>query len=183
MEIPMRFLANAATAGILAFGLCACSSTPSGSGSPNSANAREATSATGDATASLTGFAFVDSSVASQGAGAKLPAGTKIYPSGSQITGTEGCPTNQYKTDGLPVAVIDYSGRPTAASVTVVRHPATGGTFTNAPYYLDLNTGRTLQNLGPIFDNGTYEVQFSYSFNQGAQRTLSATFVLARNCT
>jgi hypothetical protein len=183
--MPMRSLANAAAAGILAMSLCACSSAPSssGNGSPNSANAREATSATGDATASLTGFAFVDSSVASQGAGAKLPAGTKIYPSGSQITGTEGCPTNQYKTDGLPVALIDYSGRPTAGSVTVVRHPATGGTFTNAPYYLDLNTGRTLQNLGPIFDNGTYDVQFSYSFNQGAQRTLSATFVLARNCT
>jgi hypothetical protein len=170
----MRIPANITACCVVALCLFACNSAPtSSSANPSSPDS---------ATASLTGFAFVDSSVAGQGAGAKLPAGAKIYPSGSQITGTEGCPTNQYKTDGLPVAVIDYSGRPTAGSVTVVRHPATGGTFTNAPYYLDLNSGRTLQNLGPIFDNGTYEIQFSYSFNQGAQKTLSATFVLARNC-
>jgi hypothetical protein len=171
MQIP----ANITACCVVALCLFACNSAPTSS-SPNP-------SSPDSATASLTGFAFVDSSVAGQGAGAKLPEGTKIYPSGSKLTGTEGCPTNQYKTDGLPMAVIDYSGRPTAGSVTVVRHPATGGTFTNAPYYLDLNAGRTLQNLGPIFDNGTYEVQFSYSFNQGAQKTLSATFVLARNCT
>jgi hypothetical protein len=120
----MRIPANIIACCVVALCLFACNSAPtSSSANPSSPDS---------ATASLTGFAFVDSSVAGQGAGAKLPAGTKIYPSGSQITGTEGCPTNQYKTDGLPVVVIDYSGRPTAGSVTVVRHPATGGTFTNS---------------------------------------------------
>ncbi|HEY4741664.1 MAG TPA: hypothetical protein VIH76_13800 [Candidatus Acidoferrales bacterium] len=170
----MRIPASITAGCVVALGLLACNSGPtSSSANPSSSDS---------AKASIAGFAFVDSSVAGQGAGAKLPAGAKIYPSGSQLTGTEGCPTNQYKTDGQPMAVIDYSGRPTAASVTVTRHPATGGAFTDAPYYLDLNSGRTLQNLGPIFDNGTYEVRFSYNFNQGAQKTLSASFVLARNC-
>src|SRR5580704_40039 len=67
----------------------------------------------------LTGFAFVDSSVTGMGGQAKLPAGTKIYPPGSKITGTDGCPTNRYHTDGMIVAVIDYQGRPTAASVNI----------------------------------------------------------------
>ena len=170
----MRIPASITACCVIALGLLACKSGPtSSSANPSSSDT---------AKASIAGFAFVDSSVAGQGAGAKLPAGAKIYPSGSQLTGTEGCPTNQYKTDGQPMAVIDYSGRPTAASVTVTRHPAAGGAFTDAPYYLDLNAGRTLQNLGPIFDNGTYEVKFSYNFNQGAQKTLSASFVLARNC-
>jgi hypothetical protein len=170
----MRIPASITACCVIALGLLACKSGPtSSSANPSSSDT---------AKASIAGFAFVDSSVAGQGSGAKLPAGAKIYPSGSQLTGTEGCPTNQYKTDGQPMAVIDYSGRPTAASVTVTRHPAAGGAFTDAPYYLDLNAGRTLQNLGPIFDNGTYEVKFSYNFNQGAQKTLSASFVLARNC-
>ena len=46
----------------------------------------------------LTGFAFVDSSVTGMGSQAKLLAGVKIYPPGSKITGTEGCPTNRYHT-------------------------------------------------------------------------------------
>jgi hypothetical protein len=130
----------------------------------------------------LTGFAFVDSSVTGMGSRAKLPAGTKIYPSGSKITGTEGCPTNRYHTDGMIVAVIDYQGRPTAASVTITEHPATGGNFARAPYYIDLNSGRTLQYLGPIFGNGTYDVLFSYSYNLGNTKTATATLILDRSC-
>ena len=130
----------------------------------------------------LTGFAFVDSSVTSMGSRAKLPAGTKIYPSGSKITGTEGCPTNRYHTDGMIVAVIDYQGRPTAASVTIAEHPASGGNFERAPYYIDLNSGRTLQYLGPIFDNGTYDILFSYNYNLGNAKTATATLILDRTC-
>jgi len=130
----------------------------------------------------LTGFAFVDSSVTSMGSKAKLPAGTKIYPPGSKITGTEGCPTTRYKTDGLLVVVIDYQGRPTAGSVTVTEHRAGNGAFQRAPYYIDLDSGRTLQYLGPIFDNGTYDVLFSYNYNLGNTKTVSATVVLARSC-
>src|SRR5580704_4931279 len=111
-------------------------------------------SSTGGSSGSvLTGIAFVDSSVTGQGEGAKLPGGTKIYPFGSTITGATGCSTNPYHTDGQIVTVIDYNGRATAASLAVTRHPATGGSFADAPYYLDLNPGRTLQNMGPIYDN------------------------------
>ncbi len=130
----------------------------------------------------VTGFAFVDSSVTGMGSQAKLPAGTKIYPPGSRITGTEGCPTNRYHTDGMIVAVIDYQGRPTAASVTITEHPATGGNFQRPPYYIDLDSGRTLQYLGPIFENGTYDILFSYSYNLGAAKTATAELVLARSC-
>jgi uncharacterized protein (DUF2141 family) len=139
-------------------------------------------SASADANASLTGFAFVDGSVTGQGSRAKLPAATKIYPPGSTITGTEGCPTTRYRTDGMIVAVIDYQGRPTAGSLAVTRHPASGGQFNNAPYYLDLDTGRTLQFLGPIFENGSYDVRFKYDFSLGQGKTLSARFALARSC-
>jgi uncharacterized protein (DUF2141 family) len=146
------------------------------------ADATRSSSASADANASLTGFAFVDGSVTAQGSRATLPAGTKIYPPGSTITGTDGCPTNRYRTDGMIVAVIDYQGRPTAGSLAVTRHPASGGQFHNAPYYLDLDSGRTLQFLGPIFENGSYDVRFQYDFSSGQGKTLSATFALARNC-
>jgi hypothetical protein len=131
---------------------------------------------------SITGFAFVDSSVTGMGSRAKLPAGTKVYPPGSKITGTEGCPTNRYHTDGMIVAVIDYQGRPTAANVTITEHPATGGSFERAPYYIDLDSGRTLQYLGPIFNNGTYDLLFSYRYNLGAAKKSSATLILDRTC-
>src|SRR5581483_5952761 len=114
--------------------------------------------------ATLAGIAFVDSSVTSQGSKAQLPGGATIYPPGSKITGTNGCPTTPYRTDGLIVAVIDYEGPPTAASLSVVRHPASGGKFENAPYQIDLDPGRTLQYLGPIFENGTYEMHFTWGF-------------------
>ena len=130
----------------------------------------------------LTGFAFVDSSVTGMGSRAKLPAGTKIYPPGSKITGTDGCPTNRYHTDGMIVAVIDYQGRPTAASVNISETLDSGGIFVTAPYYIDLNSGRTLQYLGPIFENGTYDVSFSYNYNVGAAKTASAKFALDRTC-
>jgi len=168
--------------------LCARSSAPApfsaANGSPEAPATKPAasTSGSGGESASLAGFAFVSSSVTGQGSRAKLPPGTKIYPPGSTITGTDGCPTNRYRTDGQIVLVIDYSGRPTAASVAVVRHPASEGEFADAAYYIDLDSGRTLQFLGPIFDNGTYDVHFSYSFNTGQQKKMSATLVLARNC-
>jgi hypothetical protein len=138
--------------------------------------------ASADANASLAGFAFVDGSVTAQGSRAKLPAGTKIYPPGSRITGTDGCPTTRHRTDGMIVAVIDYQGPPTAGKVAVTRRPASGGQFANAPYYLDLDKGRTLQFLGPIFDNGSYDLQLEYDFTLGEGKTVSASFVLARSC-
>lgn len=130
----------------------------------------------------LVGFAFVSSSVTAEGSLAKLPPGAKIYPPGSTITGTEGCPSNRYHTDGLIVAVIDYQGRPNEGSVTVIRHPAQGMSFPSAPYYLDLNAGRTLQYLGPIGMNGTYEIKFAYNYAEGQQKSSSAKLNLARNC-
>jgi uncharacterized protein (DUF2141 family) len=144
--------------------------------------ATQSFSASADANASLTGFAFVDGSVTGQGSRAQLPAGTRIYPPGSTITGTDGCPTNRYHTDGMIVAVIDYHGRPTAGSLAVTRHPASGGQFHNAPYYLDLDSGRTLQFLGPIFENGSYDIRFKYDFSLGQGKALSANFTLARSC-
>jgi hypothetical protein len=146
------------------------------------ADATRSSSASADANASLAGFAFVDGSVTGQGSRAKLPTETKIYPPGSKIAGTDGCPTTRYHTDGMIVAVIDYQGRPTAGSVAVTRHPASGGQFNNAPYYLDLDKGRTLQFLGPIFENGSYDVRLTYDFSLGQGKTVSATFALARNC-
>jgi hypothetical protein len=133
-------------------------------------------------TASLAGFAFVDASVTSQGSHAKLPAGTKIFPPGSKITGAEGCPKTSYGTDGLTVAVIDYEGSPSAGSVAVTRHPVTGGDFEDAPYYLDLNRGRNLQELSDISANGSYDVRFTYNIGEGQKKTISTKLVLARSC-
>jgi hypothetical protein len=147
----------------------------SGCGGPSSTSS-------GGGKSVLTGIVFVTSSVASGGSQAVLPAGTKIYPLGSTISGTDGCSTNQYHTDGIMMAVIDYNGRPTAASLTVTRHPSTGGSFANAPYYLDLNPGRTLQNLGPIYTNGSYDLLFTYDYNQGPGNKASGSFTLSRNC-
>jgi hypothetical protein len=134
------------------------------------------------AAAKLAGIAFVDSSVTAQGSRAKLPAGAQVYPPASEITGTTGCPTTRYRTDGLIVAVIDYDGPPTAASLAVIRHPASGGRFENAPYQIDLNAGRTLQYLGPIFENGRYEMKLTWGFASAASTATTAEFTLARNC-
>ncbi len=142
----------------------------------------QASAASASKNGRLTGFAFVGSSVTSQGSRGKLPPGTKIYPPGSTIMGTEGCPTNRYNTDGMIVAVIDYQGRPTAGKVAVTRRPASGGKFENAPYYLDLDSGRTLQFLGPIIENGSYDVQLEYDYALGEPKTDSASFVLNRSC-
>jgi len=141
-----------------------------------------ALSGAADASVKITGIAFVDNSVTSQGSKAKLPPGTKIYPSGTTITGTTGCPTDHYRTTGLIVAVIDYDGPQTAASLQVTRSPATGGTFENAPYYIDLNAGRTLQFLGPIFDNGSYALHLEAGFEGPSKTKLDANFKLARTC-
>jgi len=135
-----------------------------------------------DMVATFAGIAFVDSAVTSQGSRARLPEGAKIYPPGAQIAGTEGCPTTRYGTDGLIVAVFDYQGRPTAGSLTVTRHPAAGGTFQNAPYYLDINPGRNLQFLGPIVDNGRYDMRLTWGLGGRTNPETAASFTLARNC-
>ena len=93
------------------------------------------------------GVAFVDSAVTGEGSRAVLPPGTKIYPDGAEITGTEECPTTKYKTDGLPVAVIEYQGRPTSARVNVIRRPESGGAFAEPPYTLNLDPGQKIQML------------------------------------
>jgi len=175
----MKILAVAAVSCAAALGTWACGTAP---GSPASGSGIPSAGAPAADGATVTGFAFLDSSVTGQGSKAKLPAGAKIFPSGSKVTGADGCPTNRYNTDGLMVAVIDYSGRPTSASLTVTRHPASGGSFDNAPYYLDLNPGRTLQFLGPIFENGSYDVKFEWDYSLGAGKKTSATITLARNC-
>ena len=126
--------------------------------------------------ASLVGFAFVGPAVTSQGSKAKLPAGAEICPPGSTVTGITGCRK-------LLVAIIDYQGPPSAGSVAVTRHPATGGAFPeDAPYYMDLNAGRMLQELGGISVNGSYDVRFSYNYAEGQQRTTRTRLILKREC-
>lgn len=161
---------------------CTTSSTPANENAASAIPAKRAASPAAAKAGVIAGFAFVDSAVTSRGSRSKVPPGTKIYPSGSKITGTTGCPTTRYQTDGLLVVVIDYNGRPTAGSIQVTRHPASGGQFENAPYYLDLDNGRIMQMLGPIFENGTYDVKFTYDFSLGSGETTSASIVLARNC-
>jgi hypothetical protein len=151
---------------------------PSGAPSPASGN----TSPAGPSKAKIAGIAFVGSSVTAAGHYAPLPAGTKIYPSGSTISGTTGCPTNRYGTDGMIVVVIDYQGRPTAGSLTLIRHPATGGNFTDAPYMMDINPGRYLQTIGPYTNNGSYEIQLTYDYSLGPGQKDSASYTLTRNC-
>jgi hypothetical protein len=131
--------------------------------------------------ATIAGIAFVGSAVTAQGTTAKLPDGTKVLPPGVRVMGTEGCPTTQYDTDGLIVAVIDYEGRRTAANITVnlVPAPQFGA---RPPYYFDLDPGRKLQFLGPVFDNGTYSLTLEWFVGQGQRRTATAEFTLDRNC-
>jgi hypothetical protein len=64
----------------------------------------------------------------------------------------------------------------------VTRNPATGGSFQDAPYYLDLNPGRTLQSLGPIFVNGIYALKGSSGLEGAQPLVASGKFTLARNC-
>lgn len=84
--------------------------------------------------------------------------------------------------DGIPVVVVDYTGRPTAGNVQVTRHLSTGGNFADAPYYMDVNPGRIVQNLGSIFANGSYDVVFTYDYSLGEGPTASAKFALNRSC-
>ena len=161
---------------------CTTSSAPANENSNSAIPAKRAASPAAAKAGVIAGFAFVDSAVTSHGSRSKVPPGTKIYLPGSKITGTTGCPTTRYQTDGLLVVVIDYNGRPTAGSIQVTRHPANGGQFENAPYYLDLDSGRIMQMLGPIFENGTYDVKFTYDFSLGSGETASASIVLARSC-
>jgi hypothetical protein len=176
----MRISKMAVATFVIALSTSSCGNSPASSLNSGGDSARTNSSAA--AGGKIVGFAFVDASVTQQHSNAKIPAGTKIYSSGSKITGTEGCSTTRYNTDGLPIVIIEYSGRPTAGSVTVTRHPASGGNFADAPYYLDLNPGTTVQTLGPYFDKGTYDVLFTYDYNLGAGQKTSASFTLARNC-
>ncbi len=131
----------------------------------------------------LTGIAFVDSSVTGQGSKARLPEGTKIYPLGTKITGTVGCPTTPYRTDGLIVAVIDYEGRPAAASIALTRSSTVAGQSARAPYYLNLDAGRTLQYLGPVFDNAIYNLKLTSNvLTQTKIDEVTGSFELARAC-
>jgi hypothetical protein len=133
-------------------------------------------------TAKITGIAFVDSNNTGQGSRASLPAGAKIYPPGTKITGTIGCPTTRYRTDGLIVAVIDFEGAPTAGSLQVLRQLPSGQQFADAPYYLDIDQGRVLQYLGPIFDNANYTLRLTWGLGQAQNSQAAASFTLARNC-
>jgi hypothetical protein len=176
----MRISKTFAASLLIAFCSWSCGNPSVTSSNGGSDLARTSSSAAGGG--KIVGFAFVDASVTQQHSNATMPAGTKIYPPGSKITGADGCSTTRYNTDGLPIVIIEYNGRPTAGSVTVTRHPASGGNFADAPYYLDLNPGTTVQTLGPYFDNGAYDVVFSYDYNLGAGQKTSASFTLARSC-
>jgi hypothetical protein len=133
-------------------------------------------------TAKIAGIAFVDSNTTGQGSRATLPAGAKIYPPGTKIIGTTGCPTTRYRTDGLIVAVIDYEGAPTAGSLQVLRQLPSGQQFADAPYYLDINQGQVLQYLGPIFDNANYTLRLTWGLGQAQNSQAAGSFTLARNC-
>jgi len=173
-------LSGVVACGLFAIGLLGCGSTPTPAG--GNAGQPSSSSSSGSSGAKIVGIAFVGSSVTANGHYTPLPTGTPIYPPGSTISGATGCPTNRYGTDGMIVVVIDYSGRSTAGSLTLIRHPATGGNFTDAPYMMDLDPGRYLQTIGPYTVNGSYEVQMEYDYSQGPARKASASFTLARNC-
>lgn len=132
--------------------------------------------------AKIAGIAFVDSNTTGKGSRASLPAAAKIYAPGTKITGTAGCPTTRYRTDGLIVAVIDYEGAPTAGSLQVLRQLPSGQQFADAPYYLDMNSGRVLQYLGPLFDNANYPLRLTWGLGQAQNSQAAASFTLARHC-
>jgi hypothetical protein len=135
-----------------------------------------------DGEARIEGFAFVDASVTGEGSHATLPDGAKVVPPGARVTGAEGCPTNRSGTDGLIVAVIDYNGRPTAASVTITRQPTTDLNNRRPPSYLDLDAGRKLQYLGTLSANGAYSVALEYFLGESATKSVTAELILDRNC-
>ncbi len=87
---------------ICVIALCAWSCGSASSSSPNSSGIPARSSAPAAGGGTIAGFAFVDAAVTQQHSNAKIPSGTKIYPSGATLTGTEGCPTTRYNTDGLP---------------------------------------------------------------------------------
>jgi len=130
----------------------------------------------------LTGFAFVDSSVTGMGSQGKLPAGTKIYPPGSKITGTDGCPTNRYHTDGMIVAVIDYQGRPTAASITDYRTSCAGRKLP-ARALLHRPEQRAHAAVSrPNFRKRRLRRPLQLQLQHGASKNASAKFALDRTC-
>lgn len=145
-------------------------------------DATRAIAAAADANISIVGFAFVNSSGDGTGAASGIPRPERKFIPGSKTTGTDGCLTTRYHNDGMIVAVIDYRGEAMPGRVAVTRHPARGGQFNNVPYYLDLQEGRQLQFLGPIFEYGSYDVSVEYDFTLGQGKRISTMFVLARSC-
>jgi hypothetical protein len=135
-----------------------------------------------DGEAQIAGFAFVDATVTGEGSRATLPEGAKILPPGAHVSGAEGCASNRAGTDGLIVAVIDYRGRPTAASLTVTRLPAADLGNQRSPRYLDLDPGRKLQYLGPLSANGDYSIELQYFFGEAATKSVTAELTLDRTC-
>jgi len=59
---------------------------------------------------------------------------------------------------------------------------ADGTQRARAPYHLNLDTGRKLQFLGPIVENGAYELELAYGLAHQKPLTTSGRFVLDRRC-
>jgi len=59
---------------------------------------------------------------------------------------------------------------------------AAGTQRARAPYHLNLDTGRKLQFLGPIVENGAYELELAYGLAHQKPLTTSGRFVLDRRC-
>jgi hypothetical protein len=126
----------------------------------------------------IVGIVFLDSAVINGGT-ARVPAGARIYPAGSTITGATGCQTTP--TNGQMYLIFDYSGTPTAGEIDLTAPVSGGGSYPHAPIELDVNPGRTVQFLGtPLPINGTYKLQLQLLGLH--PRTLTAAFKLARSC-
>lgn len=125
----------------------------------------------------ILGFAFVNSSVTSQGGAARLPPNAKIYPSGSTVAGTAGCPTDQFGQTGQFVVAFDYTGPPVAGLLTVTLNG-----FAFAPIPMDVDpVRRRVQFLRqPFARNGTYVITLELLGLH--PKTLTARITLARSC-
>jgi hypothetical protein len=126
----------------------------------------------------IVGIVFLDTAQ-SGGGQAATPAGTKIYPPGSTVSGSVGCQTTP--TNGQLFLVFNYSGSPTAGSINLTAPQSGGGTYPHAPIGIDVNPGQTVQFLGvPVPLNGTYAL--SLQLLGAHPQTLNARFTLALAC-
>ena len=141
-------------------------------------NQGSASSSSTSGATKILGIVFLDTA-AMNGGPASVPAGKKIYPIGSTVTGSTGCQTTP--TNGQMYLVFDYSGAPTAGEIDLTAPVAGGGTYPQAPIEMDVNAGRTVQFLGtPAPINGTYSLKLQLLGLH--PQTLTATFKLARSC-